>query len=375
MHVDAQRKVALAVVCVAILAALIPSWIKRPRDYTGALQHAVIWGTPREVEELLRKGANPNPVLGPGDEPLLQQALIHNMANGKGVAGLLLKHGADPNLTLSDGTSLMTQAVQFRRFSPDVVALFAEAGADFNRKGKNGDTVLHAAVCPPWQAPLDTIEALVKSGADPNIRRKDGSTALHGAVDRHGGDELDVVRLLLANGADPSIKDNEGFTPLARYWFSKEEVVLALVEAGSDLGVANQQGELPLMTALQRNQQRAILLMLAKGADPDSADKWGQTPLFAVAGKGDLALAKALVAKGANVNHASQSGATPLHNAAAQFQKEMVDYLISQGAKVDARDKKGLTPIDYAEGRNEPAEVQKRRRETVDSLTKAQSNQ
>jgi ankyrin repeat protein len=94
-----------------------------------------------------------------------------------------------------------------------------------------------------------------------------------------------------------------------------------------------------------------------------------------VAADGNLALAKALVAKGANVNHASKSGATPLHAAAARSQKEMVDYLIAQGAKVDAKDKKGLTPIEYAEGRNAPADAQKRKSSMIDSLSKAKDKQ
>jgi cytohesin len=375
MRVETQKRVAVAIVGAVFSLGFALKWASRPQDYTDALRFAVTRGDLAETERLLNKGADPNPVPSVGKEPLLQHVLIFGGANSRDMLALLLKHGADPNGTLSDGSSLWVHAAHFRKLTPETIYLFADAGADFNRKSKEGSTILHFATHPAGFASKAVIEALLESGADPNSQQKDGLTALHYAVDRYTGDAVDVTKLLLAYGGDPSIKDNAGLTPLARYRFSKEGIILALVEGGADVSIPNGLGQLPLMTVSSRNMQQAALLMLEKGAEPDIEDEWGQTPLSMAAANGYMAVAKALVEKGADVNHTSKSGSTPLHAAAARSQKEMVDYLISRGARIDAKDNKGLTPIDYAEGRNAPAEIQKRKSDTIDLLSKPQGAQ
>jgi hypothetical protein len=73
----------------------------------------------------------------------------------------------------------------------------------------NGNNIIHQAI---WLDRFATAERYIKEGrADLNGRNKFGATPLHIAVWKR---QITLVKALLAAGADKSIKDNEGKTPL-----------------------------------------------------------------------------------------------------------------------------------------------------------------
>jgi len=191
-------------------------------DHTGmaALYAAVEWNTLQWVQSrpapiwrdrldgaglvnvLLAHGANPNATLksappkisldpgatlnfGAGATPLMRAARTNDVAAMR----LLLDAGADPNVTLPDGTTVLMIA----------------AGQGLGPPRGDGPRIR----VPTEAGAVDAVTLLLDRGAPINATNKAGNTALHGSVSR--GDA--VIKLLLARGAKV-VKNNAGLTPI-----------------------------------------------------------------------------------------------------------------------------------------------------------------
>jgi ankyrin repeat protein len=153
------------------------------------------------IKTLLNRGAKPNmpltnpiPYRGPsnfsnvfqsmvGATPFLRAAESGDVALMK----LLVQHGADPNIKLSDGTTALMLASGIGR--------------------ADGSTY-------EWSE-AETLEAVrlcLQLGNDLHATNTAGLTALHGAAHR-GSNE--IVQFLVSKGAKLDAKDKEGRTPLA----------------------------------------------------------------------------------------------------------------------------------------------------------------
>ena len=102
------------------------------------------------------------------------------------VMRLLLKHGADPNLTPLGGTTALMAAAGVNWV---VKQTYSESNDDF----------------------LKAVEFLYGLGQDVNAVNSMGLRAIHGAANR-GSD--DIVKFLVSKGARLDVKDNEGRTPM-----------------------------------------------------------------------------------------------------------------------------------------------------------------
>jgi ankyrin repeat protein len=97
-----------------------------------------------------------------------------------------------------------------------------------------------------------------------------GQAALHIVVARR---DLTWLSFLLGKGARPDIKDKDGTTPLmiaAQLGFTEGADMLMRSRARVD--EPNNQGETPLIRAVQHRDLRMIKLLLEAGANPDRAD-------------------------------------------------------------------------------------------------------
>jgi ankyrin repeat protein len=133
---------------------------------------------------------------------------------------LLLERGADPSLTLQDGTTMLmaaagvgSQATLFDRreriaalkdsdepLAVPIVKLLIERGADVNGSNELGDTALHGAA--KMNYPI-VARMLVERGARLEARNKKGETPLAVA----GGDEVkNVLRTLGAKLFRPDVR-------------------------------------------------------------------------------------------------------------------------------------------------------------------------
>lgn len=96
----------------------------------------------------------------------------------------------------------------------EIVKLLLEAGADINKRGRGGETALHAALCPDREKNVgrfNLVALLLNAGADPKVAYVGADSALHYAV-RVGN--RDIVALLLRHGANMRHPGEKGETPL-----------------------------------------------------------------------------------------------------------------------------------------------------------------
>jgi len=150
------------------------------------------------VKALLERGANPNMALtkalpgrsgmdsgdtslGEGTTPLIRAAFSGDAA----VMRILLAKGADPKLTIKDGST----------------ALMVAAGVGYRDKFTRG-TEAEA---------LESLKVALDAGLDLSQASTRGDTALHGAANR-GADT--IVQFLVDHGAKLDAKNKQGFTPL-----------------------------------------------------------------------------------------------------------------------------------------------------------------
>lgn len=97
-----------------------------------------------------------------------------------------------------------------------------------------------------------------------------GETALHLVVARRDNTWL---RFLLAKGANPNITDNNGNTPLMNaVQLRFVDGVSTLLANGAQVDKANGSGETPLIRAVQLRDVGLVRLLMAQGANADRKD-------------------------------------------------------------------------------------------------------
>lgn len=106
----------------------------------------------------------------------------------------LLLNGANANVLLKNGTSLLAMAAQNNSF--DAVKLLLEFKADINQKLNMGLLAIHYAMTP------EMLELLKQNGADLNSQEDNGGTPLHFALWEN---RIEAVRYLVNNNVKTDI--------------------------------------------------------------------------------------------------------------------------------------------------------------------------
>jgi ankyrin repeat protein len=315
----------------------------------------------RVLAPCLLAGASVLNVFGSGD-PLIEAVQNDDQAT---VTALLTK-SVDVNAREDDGATALAWAAV--RCNLEIAGLLLKAGANPNLTNEQGIGPLYLAITNGSTA---MVQLLLRKGADPNIAREDGETPLMTAA-RLG--QIDVMKMLLDRGADVNAREKK-FSQTALMWATGHPAaVRLLVERGADARATSkvwditatiytpttstigktgipwnndgtytskQGGQNAILFAVQQHDLESVKVLLGAGVDVNVRAADGTTPLLAalykwdplgkefVGGTGapapagssarfgaDLPMARFLLAHGAAVNVADGAGYTPLHGAA-----------------------------------------------------------
>lgn len=186
----------------------------------------------------------------------------------------LINKGLSVSLKNDMGQTPMHYAILMRKKNVCEILqiLLTAPDARVNAKDRDGDSLLHYAVC----RDIKIVEFLIKNKAKIDIRNSWGETPLHTAAEKA---DIPVIKYLLSHRADIEIKDSLGGTPLKSAICGKdpEKAVAFLLSAGADPDSCDSDGNTPLHTAAMSKETGVIKLLIKAGADRSLANNEGLT--------------------------------------------------------------------------------------------------
>ena len=221
--------------------------------------------SPGIVEHLLQRGADPNECnsvalrmsisifLSVSLEPAKKKHLYKTIQ-------LLLKHGADPNISYDKEEPLLLQTIIYRNFQ--IFQLLVEHGADINGTDISDMSVYHRTI---GDGSEQMIELLLQKGADPGAVDKLGRTPLQLAVIHRR--QINILKIMLQNPfrkADPNAVDSSGRTALhyAASYGCNAEIIGFLVKHGADPEQVDQTGKKPRDYLREEHKTRKKMKLL-----------------------------------------------------------------------------------------------------------------
>ncbi|CAB0030145.1 unnamed protein product [Trichogramma brassicae] len=294
------------------------------------------------------------------------------------MAGLLLRRGADPNLTNEKGLTPLHIISQECDDDGEFLETFFAINDKVGRtvlvdiQNSKGDTALHLALTSDNKK---AAELLLRRGANPNVANKEKSTPLH-VVCQKKDDEEDLVKMLFElshekhHPLDFNAKNEIFFSPLMYALFNgHKKVAELLVTRCNSLSVIDAEGSTPLhdICKYDFNDQDLVICLFKiiieqdRTIQIDTQDRFGITLLHLAFDSHHENLAALLLRNGANPNIANASGETPLHRICSRdydddvFDAAKMLFDISDEKQktilVDAQDKQGWTPLHSAVAR------------------------
>jgi ankyrin repeat protein len=340
-----------------------------PGSRETALGDAILKGHRNKVQWLIKRGANPNRLLGGGWTPL-RHALA--APHGTDMMRLLLRNGANARLGEEQGHSVLAIAAGER--NEKAIELLMAHGVDPRRIADRAlepdlpadalEAIRSSALqVATWFGYVDVLEALAEQGFDlitPVSRHND--TALHLAVSRQNHE---MVNLLLQNKrAAEWVNARNDFldTPLMLLQKGDLEMARLLVQRGAHVHVADEEKTTPLLMAVHEGDEQMVGFLLSHGA-VCTADRNGRDVLYwAINGSGHdvmslLQLLSPRIGNDLDINARDAMRRTPLMHAIQAKRLDVVQFLLDAGATIDLEDRAGRTAMDVARATRQPAMV------------------
>jgi ankyrin repeat protein len=138
------------------------------------------------------------------DDPPADTAGAPESATRTRMAQVLLDHGADPDGTKDDGSTILMSAAFFGRGL--LADLLIEQGAQVNRAAGDGRTALMGAA---RKGHANVVKVLLAAGAEANLVDAEGSSALAEASRKGHAEVVTVLEAAGANPADLQVSEQE----------------------------------------------------------------------------------------------------------------------------------------------------------------------
>ena len=267
-----------------------------------------------QVKTLIENGANINYQSCASKQSILLKAL---MLKNTELCSYLLSHGADVNLSDSNGTTPLLYATStFQEFVPKLIT----KGANVNTQDKRGISPLMIAT---KNDNHKLVNYLLSKGANPNLTDQHHQSALF-----YSGSNPYITQTLLEQGADPKLISLAKTTPL--FVAQNPKVIETLIKYGADVEHEDLNKKTPLM--VMANRPDLVKVLLQHGANPTHTDSVKDSPLHFAQNPQSISL---LVEAGADIDARGFGGETPLLRLAENpyTTPETINALLQYGPK------------------------------------------
>ncbi|HXJ75496.1 MAG TPA: ankyrin repeat domain-containing protein, partial [Candidatus Dormibacteraeota bacterium] len=262
-----------------------------PQSKTGQLATAIQDGKRASALEMIRAGADVNEAQPDGTRPIHWAVYRFDYE----LTDALIAKKVKVDVTNEFGSTPLAEAT--KQGNARMVKTLLAAGSGTEGANEDGQTALMIAI---KNGDLSVFNLLIDAGAKVNAVEKvqDQTPLMWAAAAARNAPEM--VKVLIAKGANVNAraKFNDwpgqitsepraqyhtygGLTPLlyaARG--GCYACVEALVSAGADVNLPNNEGMTPMMIALDNNQNGIAKFFLDHGANPKAWDIYGRTALY-----------------------------------------------------------------------------------------------
>jgi len=280
------KRFILGIVLMAVLVA--PSL---PQTKTAQLTNAIQEGKRAAALEMIRAGADVNEAQPDGTRPI--HWAVYRVDYD--LMDALIAKKAKVDVTNEFGSTPLAEAT--KQGDARMVKMLLAAGSGTEGANEDGQTALMIAI---RNGDMPIFNLLIDAGAKVNVVEKvqEQTPLMWAAAAARNGPEM--VRTLIAKGADVNARARfndwpgqitsepraqyhtyGGLTPLL--YASRGgcyDCVEALVGAGADVNLPNNEGMTPMMIALDNTHNGVAKFLLDKGANPHVWDIYGRTALY-----------------------------------------------------------------------------------------------
>ena len=277
---------------------------------------------------------------------------------------ILLKLGADPSVATGEGCVPLLFAA--REQNVDVMRLFLQFGADPCAAAEDGESPLYISC---QHGPVEAAKLLIEKAADLTVRYKiSGDTPLLAAIGRKNQHE--TAKALIAAGADISLSNDDHCTPLHMAAYQGgESLTKLLISMGADIsGRTVKQGLTPFACAVNSKCYPVAQFLADAGSDMHVPCPGGGTLLHLAAFQGPPETVRLLLDARLDPNAMDDKKARPLHDAAAGGSLGVIKLLVGAGADLTSIcEEYGGSALDISKKKKEQDEKWKRKDENEEA--------